>query len=102
MFNKKDLKVVLTGRIEFIQDENESPKNNFTLDSNKFEYNKDAINKILRDAGFQLSKCFQSLIDLNFGDSGKQHTLDSDLFIFKLIRTLFQSQHQTFNGMEIG
>lgn len=71
MFNKKNSKIVLTGRTEFIQYKNRSPKNNFTFDNKKFEFNQDDINRILRDAGFHLGKCFQLLKDLNVGDKGE-------------------------------
>lgn len=70
-FNKQNAKVVLTGRIEFISDENEVPKDISTVEEEEYEFTPESLNKILSDAGFQLGECFQSIQNINLKDHGK-------------------------------
>lgn len=68
---KKEKKVILTGRVEFLQDKDLGiPPVHFNPVESEFLLNADEIQTILKNAGFLLGECFQLLNAVKLGDSG--------------------------------
>lgn len=70
--NKKKSKVILTGRVEVLRDDDkEVPSTHINLIESDFLLNGDEINIILEKAGFLLGECFQLLTAIKLNDVGK-------------------------------
>lgn len=79
--SKKESKVIVTGRIEFVRDDLKTPSIDFDSAGSKLTIEADEINTILKNAGFHLGECFQLLKLVKMKDSRK--------FIFPIIELVF-------------
>lgn len=70
--SKKEKKVILTGRIEFLHNEDVKILSTDTdLAESKFSLNADQINTILKNSGFHLGECFKLLTDVQLEGLGE-------------------------------